>query len=59
MKFIVMEKSRNNKTTRYEDAGLQANTKYNYTIKATDAAGNKSKVAMKFQLQQRKRIQNK
>lgn len=36
-------KSRNNKTTRYEDAGLQANTKYNYTIKATDAAGNKSK----------------
>lgn len=43
MKFIVMEKSRNNKTTRYEDAGLQANTKYNYTIKATDAAGNKSK----------------
>ena len=31
------------KTTRYEDTGLQANTKYNYTIKATDAAGNKSK----------------
>ncbi|MGH0599938.1 fibronectin type III domain-containing protein [Bacillus mycoides] len=31
------------KTTRYEDTGLQANTKYTFTIKAADAAGNKSK----------------
>ncbi|MEH7190543.1 fibronectin type III domain-containing protein [Bacillus toyonensis] len=31
------------KTTRYEDTGLQPNTKYNFTIKAADAAGNKSK----------------
>ncbi|MEN1939019.1 fibronectin type III domain-containing protein [Paenibacillus sp. 102] len=27
---------------RYEDTGLKANTKYSYTIKAVDAAGNKS-----------------
>nr|WP_224414221.1 fibronectin type III domain-containing protein [Bacillus thuringiensis] len=47
------------KTTRYEDTGLQAHTKYNFTIKAVDAAGNNQKVAMKFQLPQRKRIQNK
>ncbi|PEV70065.1 fibronectin type III domain-containing protein [Bacillus thuringiensis] len=31
------------KTTHYEDTGLQANTKYNFTIIAADAAGNKSK----------------
>ncbi|MFB6732450.1 fibronectin type III domain-containing protein, partial [Bacillus mobilis] len=45
-------------TTSYEDTGLKANTKYSYTIKAMDAAGNRSENSNQVNVTTKKEDQN-